>query len=193
LKVGDILKVKATLSNNGCAYTLGLPKYYLYIQTSSPESIFIPNNPAPVTHYLGISPGQSDTAEFELKAISGGQATLGVRVSMEVHLGYPGPAYWGEDNSQTLTVNVEPSNSSTPTDTPPPTESPTPTVTPTWIDSSTPTDSPTVTLTIAPTPTPTLFGQCTPPACSGGVLTCGNPNGCLGGCGTICLTETPTP
>jgi hypothetical protein len=41
--------------------------------------------------------------------------------------------------------------------------------------------------------TPTPFLMCTAPACSNGVLACGNPNGCLGGCGTICLTATPTP
>jgi hypothetical protein len=40
--------------------------------------------------------------------------------------------------------------------------------------------------------TPTPYLMCTAPACSGGVLTCGDPNGCLGGCGTICLTATPT-
>jgi hypothetical protein len=40
--------------------------------------------------------------------------------------------------------------------------------------------------------TPVLM--CTPPACSaGGLLTCGDPNGCPGGCGTICVTFTPTP
>ena len=39
--------------------------------------------------------------------------------------------------------------------------------------------------------TPTPYLMCTAPACAGGVLTCGNPNGCLGGCGTVCLTATP--
>ena len=41
--------------------------------------------------------------------------------------------------------------------------------------------------------TPTPFIMCTPPACSGGVLACGDPNGCPGGCGTICIVATPTP
>lgn len=43
------------------------------------------------------------------------------------------------------------------------------------------------------TPTPTPFLMCTPPPCSGGDLTCGKPDGCPGGCGTICVTATPTP
>lgn len=41
--------------------------------------------------------------------------------------------------------------------------------------------------------TPTPYIMCTPPACSDGVLACGDSNRCLGGCGTICLTVTPTP
>jgi hypothetical protein len=41
--------------------------------------------------------------------------------------------------------------------------------------------------------TPTPFIMCTAPACSDGVLACGDQNGCLGGCGTICLNVTPTP
>jgi len=47
--------------------------------------------------------------------------------------------------------------------------------------------------TPTPTSTPTPYLMCTPPACSGGRLVCGSSNGCLGGCGTICLMETPTP
>jgi hypothetical protein len=43
------------------------------------------------------------------------------------------------------------------------------------------------------TPISTPFLMCTPPPCSGGVLTCGDPKGCPGGCGTICLTATPLP
>jgi len=42
-----------------------------------------------------------------------------------------------------------------------------------------------------PTKTPTPFLMCTPPPCPGGNFACGNPNGCPGGCGTICLTATP--
>ncbi len=41
--------------------------------------------------------------------------------------------------------------------------------------------------------TSTPFIMCTAPACSDGVLACGDQNGCLGGCGTICLIVTPTP
>ena len=43
------------------------------------------------------------------------------------------------------------------------------------------------------TPPPTPFIMCTAPACPGGVLVCGDPNGCPGGCGTVCIRATPTP
>ena len=43
------------------------------------------------------------------------------------------------------------------------------------------------------TPTPTPIIMCTPPACEDGQLTCGDPNGCPGGCGTVCNSATPTP
>ena len=41
--------------------------------------------------------------------------------------------------------------------------------------------------------TPTPYLMCTAPACDSGVLACGDPNGCLGGCGTVCQTKTPMP
>jgi hypothetical protein len=46
---------------------------------------------------------------------------------------------------------------------------------------------------IGETSTPTAYLMCTAPACSGGVLACGSLNGCLGGCGTVCLTITSIP
>ncbi|HMB24172.1 MAG: hypothetical protein ACM33V_04460, partial [Chloroflexota bacterium] len=41
--------------------------------------------------------------------------------------------------------------------------------------------------------TPTAFLMCTAPACPGGKLVCGKADGCLGGCGTICVTATSSP
>lgn len=45
---------------------------------------------------------------------------------------------------------------------------------------------------LTPTQTETPILMCTPPPCPWNTFTCGNPNGCPGGCGTICLTPTPT-
>lgn len=107
LKVGDAVKVTVTLNNEGCL-ALGLPQYRLYIQSDGPQSIFTPEQPDPVVHGLAIRPGQSDSAEFELKAISSGQVTLTGSISYEVHLGFPGPAYWGYRATAPLLIAVEP-------------------------------------------------------------------------------------
>jgi len=107
LEVGKVVTVTATLFNRGCV-GLGLPQYRLYVQCDEPEAIFDPDNPEPVVHYLGIAPGQSDAAEFVLRAVESGQATLRATASFEVHLGYPGPAYWGYGSTGPLTMTVTP-------------------------------------------------------------------------------------
>ena len=107
LKIGDPLKVTATLSNDGCV-ALGLPQYRLYIQSEETQPIITPAAPEPVVHYLAVSPGQQDSVEFTLTAGASGQATLTVVVSYEVHLGYPGPAYWGGASSEPLVIPVAP-------------------------------------------------------------------------------------
>jgi hypothetical protein len=40
---------------------------------------------------------------------------------------------------------------------------------------------------------PTPFIVCTALACAEGSLVCGVPEGCPGGCGTVCMPATPTP
>ena len=107
LKVGDAVKVTVTVNNEGCV-ALGLPQYRLYIQSDGSQSIFTPEQPDPVVHGLAIRPGQSDSAEFELNAISSGQVTLTGSISYEVHLGFPGPAYWGYRATAPLLIAVEP-------------------------------------------------------------------------------------
>lgn len=44
----------------------------------------------------------------------------------------------------------------------------------------------------ATTPTPFAI-MCTYPACVGGVLVCAAPDGCMAGCGAVCMPLTPTP
>ncbi len=109
LTIGDTIKITVTLNNVGCV-ALGMPLYRLYINLGSdePESIFTPDSPEPVTHYLAVAPGQSDTVEFNLKATASGQATLLATASFEVHLGYPGPAYWGSSGTGSFVITVEP-------------------------------------------------------------------------------------
>jgi hypothetical protein len=108
LKVGETVKITATLTNEGCV-ALGLPQYRLYSQSNGLESIFAPDPPEPVVHSLAVAPGQSDSADFDLRAIAAGLAILRASASFEVHLGYPGPAYWGYAASPELRIEaVEP-------------------------------------------------------------------------------------
>lgn len=85
-----------------------MPQYRLEIQSEGAEAVFTPGSPDPIIHYLAVEPGQSDTAEFELQAAAAGRATLTVLVSFEVHIGYPGPAYWGGSTSEPLVITVAP-------------------------------------------------------------------------------------
>lgn len=108
LEVGEAVTVTATLINEGCV-ALGLPQFRLTIRSDEPEPILTPDPPEPLVHSLAVAPGQTDAADFELQAIAAGQATLMATASFEVHLGYPGPAYWGYTASQELfIVIVEP-------------------------------------------------------------------------------------
>jgi hypothetical protein len=107
LGVGEALTATVTLFNRGCT-GLGLPQYRLYVQSDGPEPILTPSQPEPVMHPLGIGLGQSDAAEFALQAASSGQAVLRATSSFEVHLGYPGPAYWGGSSGGPLTITVTP-------------------------------------------------------------------------------------
>lgn len=105
VKVGDVVTVTATLANQGCV-ALGLPQYRLAIQPAGAQPPFDPPNPEPVVHNLGVGIGQSDKADFTLRAVAPGQATLSATTSFEVHYGYPGPATWGGAAAAPLVVNV---------------------------------------------------------------------------------------
>jgi len=107
VKAGDIVSVTLTLNNEGCV-ALGLPQYRLAIQSDGPEAIFAPGSPEPVVHSLAVVPGGTDTAGFGLRAVAAGQATLSASVSYEVHLGYPGLAYWGSASSESPLITVGP-------------------------------------------------------------------------------------
>lgn len=107
-KVGDAVQVTVTLNNEGCV-ALGLPQYRLYIASDGSQPILTPAAPEPVVHYLAVNPGQTDSAEFTLTAAASGQAKLTATVSYEVHLGYPGPAYWGSAaTGEPLVLSVAP-------------------------------------------------------------------------------------
>jgi DNA/RNA endonuclease YhcR with UshA esterase domain len=99
---------------------VGLPLYRLSVQSDGPEPILEPEQPEPVEHTLGLDPGESDAAEFPLRAVRAGRAMLTAEASFEVHLGYPGPAYWSSSSAgDPLVIAVtDDSSSSTPESTP---------------------------------------------------------------------------
>lgn len=107
LQVGDQLWVEVVLLNSG-SIDLGLPQYRLYVDPEEEQPILQPQRPEPVVHYLGVIPGQSDVAEFLLQAVRPGQVALRASVSFEVHLGDPGPAYWGGAGAAPVRVVVAP-------------------------------------------------------------------------------------
>jgi hypothetical protein len=132
LRVGDVLTVTARLYNDG-PLNLGEPLYWLGWDPFDSEPLFEATTPSNVVHYLAVVPGAMDEVQFGLRAIRAGEVSVCARTSFEVHIGYPGPAYWGGSASLWLLVTVEepPTPTSTPTATCSVTPSPTGTDTPT--------------------------------------------------------------
>jgi hypothetical protein len=102
-EVGESLWITATLANEGCA-SVGQPEYRLWVE--QPSLIFVPDSPTSVTHSLALNTGETDTVTFSLRTVGFGEASLRVSASFEVHLEYPGPAYWGYHSTAPITVNV---------------------------------------------------------------------------------------
>jgi len=92
--VGEPVSVTVRIENTGCVM-LGLPQYRLNARARDGEPIVDPNTTQPVVHSLGVDSGASDEAVFAVIATRPGVVEVSPSVSFEVHLGYPGPAYWG--------------------------------------------------------------------------------------------------
>ncbi len=102
-EVGDRVMVTVTLANEGCGQ-VGLPEYRLALATE--PLILVPESPISVTHFLALAPDATDTVTFSLQTMGVGDVTLGASASFEVHLGYPGPAYWSYDRTAHVQVSV---------------------------------------------------------------------------------------
>ena len=105
-RVGQQLQITARLQNTGNCALLGLPRYRLSGPEGSWPELLEALGPLDVTHSLGLNPGESDEATFLVRAVAAGTVTLSATVSFEVHLGYPGPAYWSSAASEPLTITV---------------------------------------------------------------------------------------
>jgi len=106
-RVGEAITVTVQLNNEGCV-ALGLPLYRLWWENAEPGSISSSPPPLEIVHYLAVPPGGYDEAEFVLRAVAAGEATFYASTSFEVHLGYPGPAYWGACTAPPLTIAIQP-------------------------------------------------------------------------------------
>ncbi len=106
LQVGEKLTLTMTLINDGCA-NIGLPRYSLLIAEDPPALLELSGLESQI-HYLGLSPGQSDQAIFIIMTEQSGRIDLTANTSFEVHLGYPGPAYWATASSERITIKVRP-------------------------------------------------------------------------------------
>jgi len=93
--VGEIVTVTVTLQNEGCL-AMGLPQYRLAVQAVQGEPFEMPE---PVVHSLAVAPESKDAHVFMLHAEQVGEFLLSAHASFEVHVGYPGPAYWGAASS----------------------------------------------------------------------------------------------
>jgi len=107
IHAGDLLTVTVGLINKGCV-ALGLPQYRLIIHQLGSDTVLAPASPDPILHSYGVGLEQTDTAVFVLTAIREGEIELTGTASFEVHLGYPGPAYWGSASSGPVNIQVEP-------------------------------------------------------------------------------------
>jgi hypothetical protein len=104
-QVDQQLVVQVTLLNQGCV-ALGLPKYTRRVHAPQGQPLFNPPQPESVTHGLAVAPGQADSAEFVLQAAQVGSGLFQAEVSFEMHIGYPGPAYWGYATSAPVDIAV---------------------------------------------------------------------------------------
>jgi hypothetical protein len=105
VRVGQTVRVRLTLRNTG-SIGLGLPQYRLQVEDATDGATLDLVPPEPIVHSLMVQPGDDDGAEFLLLALAPGEARVRGWVSYEVHLEYPGPAYWGSASSSQVQVSV---------------------------------------------------------------------------------------
>jgi len=83
LEVGQAVSVSVTLTNGDASdVKLGLIQYALDVH---PSGVLTSDDLEPVEHPLTLEPGQSDGAEFVLRASTPGRATLTGSASFEMH------------------------------------------------------------------------------------------------------------
>ena len=103
-QLGDRITITAVLTNTGDCL-MGLPLHTLRIDNPNPVAIFWEAGPQIYTGGA-VYGGQADTADFVVVIANTGVYTVSSYVSFEVHVGYPGPAYWGGASATSITFTV---------------------------------------------------------------------------------------
>lgn len=103
-QLGRRITATVTLTNAGDCL-MGVPLYTLRVDSEHAVAAQVEGD-NPVLHSLGLDGGESDSVEFRLVLLNTGLFTLTADASFEVHVGYPGPAYWSGAATGPITFTV---------------------------------------------------------------------------------------
>lgn len=103
-QLGGHITATVSLTNTGDCM-MGLPLYTLNVANIHPVAVF-EESENPVLHSRAIYSDEVDSADFRLLVANTGIFTLTAHASFEVHVGYPGPAYWGGTRAAPITFTV---------------------------------------------------------------------------------------
>lgn len=106
-RVGDEITFTLELVNTGTV-AAGIPAFGVYGDSEFArilgEPITVPEDDGIL--YGSVGPGQTYSMQWVYVAQVAGEIAISGRVSYEVHLGYPGPAYWSGATSEAVTLVV---------------------------------------------------------------------------------------
>lgn len=103
-KLGQRITATVSLTNTGDCM-VGQPLYTLDVANVQSVAMF-EESENPVLHHTAIYSDEVDSVNFRMLVANTGVFTLTAHVSFEVHVGYPGPAYWGGASAAPVTFTV---------------------------------------------------------------------------------------
>jgi hypothetical protein len=103
-ELGQRITATVSLTNTGDCM-VGLPLYTLDVANAHPVAVF-EESENPVLHSRAIYSDEVDSVDFRMLVANTEVFTLTARASFEVHVGYPGPAFWGGASAAPVTFTV---------------------------------------------------------------------------------------
>lgn len=105
------LGVGESLTITAIPVSIGLPRYTLRLTSGLVATVDYNNTPNLEIASDGLFEviavqGEMHSATFTLRALKSGTTEAVVNATGEIHVGYPGPAYWGGGGSETITLTV---------------------------------------------------------------------------------------